>query len=341
MSITFIIIILLLLFAAIFAYLNHRFFISIILFCCFMFSSLLLSLFALNNSTFLPVTLQFIILVVTYVIIPITVIYICIRLIYNTHVMASKEGRNLVGKLSAFFGLNVLFIITLSIIQIVISKAVPLPLSILFAILIVLDIVFIGLFVCYLFCSALYQLTPYRKIPDYIIVLGAGITSEEVTPLLQARLDKGLEYYHKNPQAKIIVSGGQGPDEPVSEAFAMAKYLRQKQIPDNQIILEDNSTSTFENMAFSKEKITADWQESRKPNVIFATNNYHVLRSMLYAQQAKLHADGVGSPVSSYFLPTALIREFIALLVAYKWLTGLIILVVMIFIILSYSSVNF
>lgn len=334
-------IILLLLLTAVFAYIKHRFFISIVLFCCFMFSSLLLSILTINDQDFLPDILQFIILAVTYVIIPIMVIYICIRLIYNTHVMASKEGRNLVGKLSAFFGLNVLFIIALSVVQILINKNIPLPLSILLTTLVVLDVIFIGLFVCYLFCSVLYQLTPYRKIPDYIIVLGAGINSEEVTPLLQARLDKGLEYYHKNPQSKIIVSGGQGPDEPVSEAFAMAKYLRQKQIPDNQIILEDNATTTYENMVFSKEKITADWQESRKPNVIFATNNYHVLRSMLYAQQAKLQADGVGSPVSSYFLPTALLREFIALLVAYKWLTGLIILITMIFIILSYSPINF
>lgn len=68
----------------------------------------------------------------------------------------------------------------------------------------------------------------FKKAVDYIIVLGSGIRSEEVPPLLKSRLDKGIEYYEKNPTAKFVVSGGQGPDEPVAEAFAMKNICFHK-----------------------------------------------------------------------------------------------------------------
>ncbi|MGH2189631.1 YdcF family protein, partial [Enterococcus faecium] len=81
-----------------------------------------------------------------------------------------------------------------------------------------------------------YQMIPLKKAVDYIIVLGSGIRSEEVPPLLKSRLDKGIEYYEKNPTAKFVVSGGQGPDEPVAEAFAMKKYLLSQNIPAEAIL---------------------------------------------------------------------------------------------------------
>ena len=160
---------------------------------------------------------------------------------------------------------------------------------------------------------------PLKKAVDYIIVLGSGIRSEEVPPLLKSRLDKGIEYYEKNPTAKFVVSGGQGPDEPVAEAFAMKKYLLLQNIPAEAILMEDQSTTTYENMLFSKAIIQADWQkmpsDSKQPSVIFSTNNYHVLRGAMYAHRVGLKAEGVGAPTALYFLPTALIREYIALLV--------------------------
>lgn len=126
------------------------------------------------------------------------------------------------------------------------------------------------------------------------------------------------------------MSGGQGADEPVSEAYAMRKYLLSQHIPENMIILEDQSTTTYENMLFSKQLIEEDWLTRFEvvhpaPSIIFSTNNYHVLRARLYARRVHLKAEGVGAPTALYFLPTALIREYIALLSHNKiWVMSLI-----------------
>lgn len=83
-------------------------------------------------------------------------------------------------------------------------------------------------------------------------------------------MDKGIEYYQKNPTAKFVVSGGQGADEPVSEAFAMRKYLQSQNIPNHQILFEDKSTTTYENMLFSKRIINEDWSDKEiSPSIIF------------------------------------------------------------------------
>ena len=85
------------------------------------------------------------------------------------------------------------------------------------------------------------------------MVLGDGIFSEEVTTLLAARLDKALSVYHsQRTKPIIIVSGGQGPDEPISEALAMKRYLIAHNVPENHIFMENQSTNTRTNFLYSK-----------------------------------------------------------------------------------------
>ncbi|KRN93475.1 YdcF family protein [Pediococcus stilesii] len=245
-------------------------------------------------------------------------------LIVNTYIMQTREGKSLTAKLSLIFGLNFLFMLLSGFALLFLRAQLGILTGVLLTVL-GIDVTFTFIFVCYLFYSFIYQMIPVKGNIDYIITLGAGVRSEKVSPLLKARLDKALEYYHKQKElVKMVVSGGQGPDEPVSEAFAMAKYLGTQKVPNQKIIKEDRSTTTFENMRFSKQKIEQDWKKETPPRVIFSTNNYHVLRGAIYARKAGLNANGVGSPTSFYFLPSALIREFIALLVIYKWFTGLI-----------------
>lgn len=270
-----------------------------------------------------------IVLLLVYGLVPLLFLGICVFFIYNTHIMHSKEGRSVTAKLSALLGVNLLIVVP-AFVYLLSIGSLKMP-SIIFSILIFLilsDLLLSFLFACYLFYSWMYQMVPVKKKIDYIIALGSGIKSEEVPPLLKSRLDKAIEYYVKNPAAKIIVSGGQGADEPVSEAFAMKKYLLSQQIPETQILMEDQSTTTFENMTFSKKIILADWKEaSHSPTVLFSTNNYHVLRGAIYARKAGLKAEGVGAPTALYFLPTALIREYIALLTLYKKFTIAIVLI--------------
>ena len=90
---------------------------------------------------------------------------------------------------------------------------------------------------------------------EYLIVLGCQIRGTRITRSLKYRLGKAAEYGKENPETILIVSGGQGFGEDISEAQAMREYLLEKGIEENRIWLEDKSTNTYENMKFSREMI--------------------------------------------------------------------------------------
>ncbi len=161
-----------------------------------------------------------------------------------------------------------------------------------------------------------------RHIPefnkDFIIILGSRINSDgTLTPLLKARVDKAIEFgnrqYEKTKKKIVYVpSGGKGKDEVTSEALAIKDYLIEKGIKEKQILIEDKSTSTIENMRFSKEKID---EVNSDAKISFSTTNYHVFRSGVIASEQGIDCDGMGSKTRWYFYTNALIREFIANLV--------------------------
>jgi uncharacterized SAM-binding protein YcdF (DUF218 family) len=108
----------------------------------------------------------------------------------------------------------------------------------------------------------------------------------------------------------MIPSGGKGEDESISEAEAMAQYLRWHDIPDEKIVLEDQSKTTFENLRNSRDII--EKMGGRKYTAL-VTSNYHVYRALRYCRQIGLECTGIGSRVAFYYWPSALIREFIAI----------------------------
>ncbi len=144
-----------------------------------------------------------------------------------------------------------------------------------------------------------------RRRADYIIVLGAGLIGERVTPLLAARIDKGIELLARNPKAMLIMSGGQGPGEDLAEGRAMADYAVQKGVAAEKIMIEDKSRSTEENLRFSRELMSGE-----KPRVILVTTAYHVFRALLLARQQGLKCVGYGAKTKWYFTLNALLREF-------------------------------
>ena len=153
---------------------------------------------------------------------------------------------------------------------------------------------------------------------DFIIILGAKIKSDgTLTPLLKARVDKAIDFGNKQyelTKKKIIYvpSGGKGSDEVIEEAKAIKKYLIERGIKEKQIVIEDKSTSTIENMKFSKNKID---KINKDAKISFATTNYHVFRSGVIANEQGIDCEGIGSRTKWYFYTNALIREFIANLV--------------------------
>ena len=172
-------------------------------------------------------------------------------------------------------------------------------------------------FIGYLSWSTTFENHQYYKHVKLIMVLGAGIFSEEVTTLLAARLDKALSVYHsQRTKPIIIVSGGQGPDEPISEALAMKRYLIAHNVPENHIFMENQSTNTRTNFLYSKSIIHSMMPTSSQ--MLCVTSQFHVLRALKFAKKAHLSFDGIGSRTPYHFLAQSMIIDFLGLMYQYK-----------------------
>ncbi len=158
---------------------------------------------------------------------------------------------------------------------------------------------------------------------DYMIILGCRMKDDGTpTPLLQGRIDKALAFAKQQEEetGKALVfvpSGGQGTDEPLSEAACMKNYLTEQGVPEDRILCEDESTSTETNFRNSLELIRAH-SSPEDPQIGFATTNYHVFRAGLIVSQQGVKAEGVGSRTKRYFWINAFVREFIATMAAEK-----------------------
>lgn len=141
---------------------------------------------------------------------------------------------------------------------------------------------------------------------DYVIVLGAYLRPEGPSTVLEYRLEKAYEYYCNNPDVMIIVSGGQGPNEHKPEAEGMAEYLVEKGVSQEQILIENTSTSTAENLKFSSQFI-----DEENASVGIITNNFHVFRATQIARKAG-YKEVYGIAARSYPLLQAqnMLREF-------------------------------
>ena len=152
----------------------------------------------------------------------------------------------------------------------------------------------------------------YTGREDYVIVLGAGLNGSEPSQVLKNRLDKAIEYMNKNSSATAIVSGGQGRGESVSEAQAMSNYMILHGISDERILLEDSSTSTYENFMNSK-------AAAEGGSVVFVTNDFHVPRALQMAGLNGINASHMAAPTPVTMLPVACARELIAQLATVRY----------------------
>lgn len=146
---------------------------------------------------------------------------------------------------------------------------------------------------------------------ECVFVLGAGLKGDKPTLVLKERLDNTLKYFEKNPEVKIIVSGGQGFGETITEAEGMKRYLVGQGIPEASIIKEERATSTYENMLFSK-KLYESMYQTKLNKVMLITNNFHMSRSKLLAKRAGLEPYGISSGTPFYIYPNVLLREYLA-----------------------------
>ncbi|WHT22407.1 YdcF family protein [Crossiella sp. CA-258035] len=180
---------------------------------------------------------------------------------------------------------------------------------------------FAFLFASLLAYSFVYGQLSSRARADAVVVLGSGLIGDRVPPLLAARIERGLALYRRDRAAGgepvLVVSGGQGPGETTTEAAAMRDYLLARGVPAEHIVLEDRARTTEENLRFSAALVTRPGAR-----IVAVTNNYHVFRTAVLSYQLKLRMRVVGSRTALYFLPSAFIREFVALLMQYRVTTA-------------------
>ena len=149
---------------------------------------------------------------------------------------------------------------------------------------------------------------------DYVVVLGAQIYDDgSPSPVLRYRLDAALDYLRDNPQTKVVVSGGKGPNEPYPEARGMAAYLEARGIDQARILQEPRSVNTLQNITYAQALMDAS-----SPRVGIVTNNFHVYRAVRIARKAGLaDACGIASYSTPWYLPNNLLREAMGLVKDY------------------------
>lgn len=151
-----------------------------------------------------------------------------------------------------------------------------------------------------------------------VIVLGAGLHGEEPSRILCYRLDTALQYHKANPDALIVVSGGRGAQESITEALAMERYLIARGVNPEKIVREEQSTSTYENFLYSKELLDSLLPAGYK--AAYITNSFHVFRAGRVAKAAGLSAGRMHAENDGLTLLPDYLRECCA--VPVYWLAG-------------------
>ena len=145
---------------------------------------------------------------------------------------------------------------------------------------------------------------------DYIIVLGAQVSEDGPRKVLRGRLDTAAEYLKDNPECLCIVSGGQGYNEPASEAEVMKEYLEDKGVSSDRIIVEDKSTNTIENLKFSKKILEEESYDFDSNKLGIVTWNFHMCRAKGIAKKQGLgRVSGISSFTDVIYLPNNIFRE--------------------------------
>lgn len=166
--------------------------------------------------------------------------------------------------------------------------------------------------------SAMMYFKGWRNSPGYsgqdtAVVMGAHIKGDQPSLMLQNRLAAALAYLNEAPEARVVVTGGWGRREQYSEAEIEAKWLVERGIAPERIIIEDGSKDTYENMQNTADLLSAN---GLPPNVVIFTDGFHQLRSQLYARLHGLSPTGISSPTPWGLLPSYWLREQAAIVEA-------------------------
>lgn len=257
------------------------------------------------------------------------VLIVPVLLIYNGFLMIKREGFSLSSILAALFAIFIFG----GELALFLWLSHDLPAHLTWISVALLMTGYTVFYISFVFLAFMFYSTGIRFLPrrvnfDYVVVLGCGLLNgDQVSRLLGDRLDKAFKVYDRSMSAcKIICSGGQGADETVSEAEAMKNYLiEQHGVSPKDIILEDKSVNTMENLKNSQEIIQ---NRGGRQFTAIVTSGYHVMRADIYASKLNFPAVGIGAHTAFYYWPSAMIREYAAL-IKYYWRPYFLVLIVL------------
>lgn len=153
----------------------------------------------------------------------------------------------------------------------------------------------------------------YKNYPDKettVVVLGCKVNGEHPSKMLRHRLEAAFDYLSENEDITCIVSGGKGPDERISEAECMYNYLIELGISSDRIIIEDKSTSTYENIKFSYEIIE---RMNLPRDITIVTDGFHEYRASIIAKKQGINSYAVYAKTTKIDLPYYWLREWMGL----------------------------
>lgn len=155
-------------------------------------------------------------------------------------------------------------------------------------------------------CSTVHSSSSNAENQSTVIVLGCAVYGETPSKMLSSRINAAYNYMVENPQSSAILSGGRGKGEDISEAQCMFNELTEKGIAASRLYIEDKSTNTNENIAFS-EKIIEDNSLSRE--VAISTSDYHLKRATMIAKKKGLNAKRISAASQWTILPVFYVRD--------------------------------
>lgn len=163
----------------------------------------------------------------------------------------------------------------------------------------------------------LYSMYNAPKAEQPVVVLGCQVKNGGPSLMLKRRLDAAYAYLTEHPDVPVVVCGGQGPDEAISEAQCMYEYLTEKGISHERIHMEDTSTSTFENLRNAKQILQ---KHQLGTSITIVTDGFHQLRASMIAKELDLKTSHISANTSWYLVPTYWVREWLG--ICYQFVFG-------------------
>jgi uncharacterized SAM-binding protein YcdF (DUF218 family) len=261
-----------------------------------------------------------------------------VALVVNGVTMLRRERRSPANMLSLLAGLAVLGAIAAGVLALA-TGWLHLAIALL---LFVAPVAYLGsAFAVFFGWSLVYaRLARRAPVPAAVVVLGSGLVGGRVPPLLAQRVALGVKVQSERQNEQLapvlVLSGGQGADEPRSEGEAMAEYARELGAPAERMLVESASTTTEANLTLSRTLLA---ESGTQGPVLAVTNDYHAFRAATLLRRLGITGHAIGARTARYYLPSALLREFIALLRDHRVLNvialGILMLPVTSFVVLS------